>query len=174
MAQEQDAPDAVVLAELSLGFAARRDGTLDVAVTHLEHLLEIARREARPTPYLPMVLSELGHAARQRGDTEAALALHTEAFEVADAMNAPWDVIGALEGLASAWPDPAGAAGLLGAADAARTAGGLVDPPAERDERERLTARLVDALGEDAFQDAYRAGGAWSPAEAMRRAGTTR
>jgi tetratricopeptide (TPR) repeat protein len=174
MAQEQDAPDAVVLAELSLGFAARREGKLDVAVTHLEHLLEIARREAGTALYLPMVLSELGYAAQQRGDAGAAMALHTEAFEAAEAMGAPQDAIGALEGMASVCPDPAAAGRLLGAAAAARAAVDVTDVPAERDERERLTARLVDALGEEAFQDAYRAGGGWSPAEAMRRAGTTR
>jgi predicted ATPase/DNA-binding SARP family transcriptional activator len=174
MAQEQDAPDAVVFAELGLGFAARRDGKLDVAVAHLEHLLEIARREARPALYLPMVLSELGYAAQQRGDTAAAVALHTEAFEAAEGMGAPRDAIGAVEGVASAYPDPVVAARLLGAADAARAAGDVADAPAERDERERLTARLVDALGEYAFQDAYRAGGAQTPAEAMRQAGTTR
>jgi hypothetical protein len=76
--------------------------------------------------------------------------------------------------VASAYPDPVVAARLLGAADAARAAGDVADAPAERDERERLTARLVDALGEYAFQDAYRAGGAQTPAEAMRQAGTTR
>jgi hypothetical protein len=174
MAVELDVPAAIVFAELSLAIGARHEGRLDVAVTHLEHLLELARRDARPALYLPMVLSELGYAAQQRGDRAAGLARHVEAVEAAEAMAAPRDAVGALEGVASACADPGDAARLLGAAAAARSAADFAASPAEREVVENVTARLVAALGEDAFRAAYRAGGAWTPAEAMRRADTTR
>jgi predicted ATPase/DNA-binding SARP family transcriptional activator len=179
MAAEQNSAGALAFAELSLGFAARRDGKLDVAITHLEHLVELARRDEQPALYLPMVLVELGYAAEQVGDRETALARHVEAFELAqtmvpETMVAPRDAISALEGVASAVADPRAAAGLLGAAAAARVETGIAVTHAERTEHERITARLVAALGEDAFEAAYRAGGGWSLTEAMRRAGTTR
>jgi predicted ATPase/DNA-binding SARP family transcriptional activator len=179
MAAEQNSTAALAFAELSLGFAARRDGKLDLATAHLEHLVEMARREEQPALYLPMVLVELGYAAEQAGDLQTALARHVEAFEVAqttvpDAMVAPRDAISALEGVASAVADPRTAAELLGAAAAARADTGIAATHAERNEQERITARLVAALGEDAFAAAHRAGGGWSLTEAMRRAGTKR
>lgn len=97
LAVEQGAPAAIVFAELSLGFAARRDRKLDVAVTHLQHLAELGRQENQPALYLPMVLVELGYAAEQGGDPAAGLALHLEAFQAAQAMGAPRDTITALE-----------------------------------------------------------------------------
>jgi predicted ATPase/DNA-binding SARP family transcriptional activator len=179
MAAEQNSTAALAFAELSLGFAARRDGKLDLATAHLEHLVEMARREEQPALYLPMVLVELGYAAEQAGDLQTALARHVEAFEVAqttvpDTMVAPRDAISALEGVASAVADPRTAAELLGAAAAARADTGIAATHAERNEQERITARLVAALGEDAFAAAHRAGGGWSLTEAMRRAGTKR
>jgi len=93
---------------------------------------------------------------------------------VPDTMVAPRDAISALEGVASAVADPRTAAELLGAAAAARADTGIAATHAERNEQERITARLVAALGEDAFAAAHRAGGGWSLTEAMRRAGTKR
>jgi hypothetical protein len=179
MAAEQNSTAALAFAELSLGFAARRDGKLDLATAHLEHLVEMARREEQPALYLPMVLVELGYAAEQAGDLQTALARHVEAFDVAqttvpDTMVAPRDAISALEGVASAVADPRTAAELLGAAAAARADTGIAATHAERNEQDRITARLVAALGEDAFAAAHRAGGGWSLTEAMRRAGTKR
>ncbi|ETK30921.1 BTAD domain-containing putative transcriptional regulator, partial [Microbispora sp. ATCC PTA-5024] len=102
LAAEQDWPAAMVFAELGLGFAARRAGRLDVAVAHLERLVERARRDAQPALFLPMTLVELGYAAEQGGDPATGLARHAEAFDAARAMGAPRDAIGALEGIASA------------------------------------------------------------------------
>ncbi len=150
MAVEQNQPAAMVFAELSLGFAARRDGKLDLATTHLRHLEETARREDQPALYLPMVLVELGHVAQQSGDPAGALALHAEAFDIAHAMDGPRDAVGALEGLACA-AAPEVAARLLGAAAAARTALGTPAAPAERDDLDPVTDRLVAALGEERF-----------------------
>src|SRR6185312_9348846 len=71
LAVEQGSPSAIVFAELGLGFAARRDGKLDLATTHLTRLAEKGRSEAQPALYLPMVLVELGYALEQSGDPAA-------------------------------------------------------------------------------------------------------
>jgi len=93
---------------------------------------------------------------------------------VPDMMGAPRDAISALEAVASAVADPRTAAEMLGAAAAARAETGIAITPAERTEQERVTARLVAALGEDAFAAAHRAGGGYGLTEAMRRAGMKR
>ncbi|MET8047375.1 BTAD domain-containing putative transcriptional regulator [Streptosporangium sp. NPDC005286] len=167
LAGEQDSVGVVVFAELSLGFAARRDGRLDVATTHLEHLAELARRDAQPALFLPMVLVELGYAAEQGGDPATGLARHVEAFDVAQAMGAPRDAIGALEGIASAaaYSVPEVAARLLGAAAAARRAAEFAAAPTERDELERITDRLIAALGRERFDALVAAGRDLSPGE---------
>nr|ASV46777.1 putative ATPase [uncultured bacterium] len=166
LAVEQDNPASAVFAELSLGLAARRDGKLDIAATHLEHLVDQGRSENQPALYLPMVLVELGYAAEQSGDPAAGLALHLEAFDAAQEMGAPRDAVAALEAMASAAPGPAVAARLLGAASAARAAAGLAAAPAERDELDRVTARLVADLGRDAFDTLVAEGHDLGPGEA--------
>ncbi|MGN9774536.1 BTAD domain-containing putative transcriptional regulator [Micromonospora sp. H33] len=162
LAVEQGSPAARVFAELCLGIAARRDGKLDLAVTHLERLVEEGGDDA---VFLPMVLTELGRAVAD-DDPERAFALHARAYDIGVAIAAPLDVVGALDGLASAVPDPAVAARILGAAAAARAASGVPVAPAERDDIDRLTARLVGAVGADGFAAAYRAGHDLSPGEA--------
>ncbi|WP_244236097.1 BTAD domain-containing putative transcriptional regulator [Micromonospora inaquosa] len=166
LAQEQDSPSALVFAEMSLGLAARRDGKLDLAVPHLTRLAQRGRAEAQPALYLPPVLVELGHAVEQGGDPDGALALHVEAFEVAEAMAAPRDAIYALEGMASAVRVPEVAARLLGAAAAARLATRAPSSPAERDETDRVTERVRGALGRDRFDALVGEGAKLSPGEA--------
>jgi hypothetical protein len=172
LAVEQDQPAAIVFAELSLGFAARRDGKLDVATTHLRHLVEMAGRDRHPALYLPMVLVELGHATDQGGDPAAALALHAEAFDMAQAMNGSRDAIGALEGLACATDAPEVAARLLGAAAAARTALDAPAAPAQRDDLDRVTGRLVAALGRPRFDALVAEGTTLRPEQARALIGT--
>ncbi|MET8092093.1 BTAD domain-containing putative transcriptional regulator [Micromonospora sp. NPDC005220] len=166
LAQEQGPPSALVFAEMSLGLAARRDGKLDLAVTHLTRLAERGRAEAQPALYLPPVLVELGHAVEQGGDPDGALALHVEAFEVAEAMAAPRDAIYALEGMASAVRVPEVAARLLGAAATARLATRAPSSPAERDETDRVTERVRGTLGPDRFDALVGEGAKLSPGEA--------
>ncbi|MEV7327723.1 BTAD domain-containing putative transcriptional regulator [Micromonospora sp. NPDC093244] len=166
LATEQSSPSALVFAEMGLGLAARRDGKLDLAVTHLTRLAERGRAEAQPALYLPPVLVELGHAVEQGGDADAALALHVEAFEVAEAMAAPRDAIYALEGMASAVRVPEVAARLLGAAAAARLAARAPCSPAERDETDRVTERVRATLGRDRFDALVDEGTKLSPGEA--------
>ncbi|MFJ8579364.1 BTAD domain-containing putative transcriptional regulator [Micromonospora sp. NPDC093277] len=163
---EHDAPAAVVFAEMCLGMAARRSAKLDVAITHLTRLADEGRGEPRPALYLPMVLVELGYAVEQLGDSAAALALHTEAFDVADVAGWPRDTTGALEGMASAVSAPDLAARLLGAASAARLVLDAPAAPAERDEIDRVTERVVAVLGRDRFDALLAEGSRLSPDEA--------
>ncbi|WP_433206292.1 BTAD domain-containing putative transcriptional regulator [Dactylosporangium sp. CS-047395] len=151
LATAQGNPSAIVFAELGLGIGARREGRLDVAGEHLGRLAEQGRAEAQPALYLPMVLVELGYAAETRGDPAGAAALHREALAAAEAMGSPRDGIAALEGLAAVIPDPVEAARVLGDAAARRVRFEAPAAPAERDEIDRVTARLVAALGAERF-----------------------
>jgi hypothetical protein len=109
-----------------------------------------------------MVLVELGYAVELGGDPAAALALHKRAFDVAEAMNAPRDMVSALEGIASVLPDLTAAARVFGAAAAARTRLGMPPGPAERDEIDRVAARM------QGFEEAMATG--LSPAQARAQA----
>ena len=68
--------------------------------------------------------------------------------------------------MASAAADPAVGARLLGAAAAARSATEFAAAPAERDDLDRITARLVAALGRDRFDALVAEGAQLSPGEA--------
>ncbi|MEU8288970.1 BTAD domain-containing putative transcriptional regulator [Micromonospora sp. NPDC048905] len=166
LAVDQGSPGAVIFAEMSLGMAARRDGKLDLAVTHLTRLVDLGRSETQPALYLPMVLVELGYAVEQGGDPDAALALHIEAFEAAEAMATMRDAVGPLEGMAAAARSPEVAARLLGAAAAARLAAQSPAAPAERDDTDRTTARLRAELGPERFDALLAEGAKLSPSEA--------
>ncbi|MET8320914.1 BTAD domain-containing putative transcriptional regulator [Micromonospora sp. NPDC005189] len=166
LAVEQGAPSALVFAEMSLGMAARRDGKLDVAVAHLTHLVEQGRGETQPALYLPMILVELGYAVEQGGDPDAALALHIEAFDAAEAMATPRDAINPLEGMAAAVRSPEVAARLLGTAAAARVAAQAPAAPAERDDIDRVAGRVLAALGREHFDALVAEGAKLSPGEA--------
>ncbi|MFJ6155058.1 BTAD domain-containing putative transcriptional regulator [Micromonospora profundi] len=166
LALEQATPSAIVFAQMSLALAARRDGKLDVAVTHLSHLVEQGRAEPCPALYLPLVLVELGYAVEQDGDPDAALALHVEAFEAAEAIASTRDTIGPLEGMASAVRSPEAAARLLGAAAAARLVTRSPASPTERDEIDRVAERLLAVLGRERFDALVADGMELSPSEA--------
>jgi hypothetical protein len=150
LAVEQGAPTAVVFAEMSLGFAARRSGRLDQAVVHLTRIADRGRVEPQPPPYLPMILVELGYARELQGDPAAAWALHVESYEAS--IGSTRDGIGAVEGMATL-AEPAVAARLLGAAATARDQNAAPAAPAEQDELDRAARRAVAALGQERFDD---------------------
>jgi hypothetical protein len=113
-----------------------------------------------------MILVELGYAAEQKGEPEAGLELHREAFDTARAMGAPRDAALALEGLASAVAAPEVSARLLGAAAAARVALSAPASPAEADETDRVTERVVAALGRERADALLAEGSRLGPDEA--------
>jgi predicted ATPase/DNA-binding SARP family transcriptional activator len=164
LAVEQDSHPGKVFAEFGLGVAARREGKLDIAETHLRNLREMARREEGDghALYLNTVLNELGFAAELRGDAETALALHLEALDVSLDFGESRSIAVALVGMAGATAlagDPGPAARLLGAATEIRRATALPPSPGERDEVNRITATVRAALGGDGFAAELARGG---------------
>ena len=126
---------------INLGTLARREGKFDVAETHLRKVLTWHRQMGyAPDVAKSMVLTELGFAAEQRGDPEAAQAFHLDGLVIARELGDPRAVAVALEGLAGAQA-LAGyyecAARLLGTAAATRGAAQTPLPPAERDDVDR-------------------------------------
>ncbi|MFB9723086.1 AfsR/SARP family transcriptional regulator [Planobispora longispora] len=161
-----------IFALMGLAFAARRNGEIDRAEVHLREVLEQTPRDDAgdvPPPYLPMIMTELGFAAEERGDAAAALALHLEALDLVAKMDASRDVPITLDGLAGALA-LAGchdrAARLLGAAAAIRASSSIPISSAERDDVDRITARVRDALGGDLFAAESGRGAALTPEEA--------
>jgi predicted ATPase len=148
LAAEQGQRPGEVFATISLAFAARRACDLDTAEEHLRWLLASARAQqsgdASP-PYLPMVLTELGLLAADRGDPAAALAWQREGFAASRDAGSRQGMAWALTGMAAALAldGRAGlAAQLLGAADAARATTG--QPLSDVDQAE--LARTTDAV----------------------------
>ncbi|HEY0694237.1 MAG TPA: tetratricopeptide repeat protein, partial [Kribbella sp.] len=131
------------LAELVLGFAARRAGSLDEAEKRLQAMVDAAREQDEQVLYLSVVLEELGFTLELRGQYEAARALHAEAFQIARDYDSRRGMCWALEGLAATYIDqPELAARLLAAAAAARQADRHLVTPAEATDIERVAARI--------------------------------
>jgi predicted ATPase/DNA-binding SARP family transcriptional activator len=159
-----------VFAEINLGTLARREGKLDVAETHLRKVLTWHRQMGyAPDVAKSMVLTELGFAAEQRGDSEAAQAFHLDGLAIARELGDPRAVAVALEGLAGAQAlagDHECAARLLGTAAATRDAAQTPLPVAERGDVDRLTTAARAALGNDQFDAQLRHGAAMTPEQA--------
>jgi tetratricopeptide (TPR) repeat protein len=172
---EQGQRAGEVFATISLAFAARRSGQLDVAEEHLRWLLSTARKqrsEEGTPPYLSMVLVELGWLATLRGDVAAALRWHGEGFDVHEADGAEHGMASALEGMAAALVPsrPAVAARLLGAASAARGRSGHVLSVSERAELDRVT-QAVQLAAPD-FDTLFTRGAEDTPSVARSHLGT--
>ena len=75
-------------AEVGLGLVARRQGKLEIAEAHLSRWLNWCR-QADGDMGAAFILAELGFIAEQRGDAEAALALHLDGFSSARATGDP-------------------------------------------------------------------------------------
>ncbi|MFC7546497.1 BTAD domain-containing putative transcriptional regulator [Plantactinospora sp. GCM10030261] len=161
-----------ILLELVLGIAARRDGLLDLAETHLGGLERGASADDPPL-YLSLVLTELGFAAELRGDAAEAVRRHTAAFTTAGQLGGPRDVAYALVGMAGALSvagEHRSAARVLGSAEAARRSGGLPAGPAETADTDRIVGAVRAALGDADYAIELERGGALTPEEALRLA----
>jgi predicted ATPase/DNA-binding SARP family transcriptional activator len=179
LAVEQGHQISVSLAEIGLGFTALREGDLDLAETHLLTLLKAVPQdpEAPPPMHLSLVQVGLGHVAERRGDAATALAFYRDALTIAVRFHGPRDAAFAVEGLAGAL-SLAGrhghAARLLGAAAAARRSSGLPPGPVERDDIDRIMARIRAALPDDAVAAETAQGATLSPADCLREIGAIR
>ncbi|WP_188190530.1 BTAD domain-containing putative transcriptional regulator [Nonomuraea sp. SYSU D8015] len=160
LAADQGFRDGEIQAEMGLAFAARRAGRVELAEKHLLRLLEGVPRgpDVEPVLYLSDVLTELGCLAELRGDPAEALALHAEALAAAQKIGDPRGQAGIVEAAASASGATEKAARLLGLAAAGREHHRTPAGPWERAEIERVSARVRDALGEEAFAAAYEQG----------------
>ncbi|MEV0234191.1 BTAD domain-containing putative transcriptional regulator [Nonomuraea sp. NPDC050786] len=162
LAESQGYMEGTIMGQMGLAFAARRAGRLDLAETHLRLLVEAVPRgpDVEPAVHLPDTLIELGFLLELRGDPEAAMDLHVEALAAAHRIGDPRTMAWAVEGVAAAAGPTEKAAMLLGLAAAARERNQTPAGAAERADIERVSARVRDALGEDAFAAAYREGAA--------------
>ncbi|SDM36156.1 BTAD domain-containing putative transcriptional regulator [Allokutzneria albata] len=153
VATERSIAPQIGFASGGLALAARRMGLLDTAEAHLRATLEWERRIDYATG-MAFILTQLGFVAEQRGDLDAAVAWHREGLAAARQTHDLRAVALSLEGFAGTRVlagDPAGAARLLGVAEAAREAAGFPLPPAERDDVDRITEAGASALGAEAF-----------------------
>ncbi|TWF75727.1 putative ATPase [Pseudonocardia hierapolitana] len=144
-------------AELGLALSARRQGRFDEAEAWLRKWLAYDRR-LESDMAIALILAELGFIAEQRGDADAACALHLEGLAAARKAADPRAVALALEGLAGVEAlcgDHERAARLLGAAAALRAEVGAPLPAGERGDVDRITATCRAAVGDDAFASAF-------------------
>ncbi|MGK5552559.1 AfsR/SARP family transcriptional regulator [Actinomadura kijaniata] len=147
LARAQGNRSGEMFAEVGLALGARREGRLDDAERHLTLVLAW-NREVGYAPGTAHSLAELGFVAEQRGDAATARARFTESLEIArrtgDARAAAFAQEG-LAGVAVLEGDPAEAARLLAAAEAARVSVGAPLPPAERGDVDRIRAAIRSA-----------------------------
>ncbi|KAB8196390.1 AAA family ATPase [Nonomuraea phyllanthi] len=157
--------------EVGLALIDRREGKLDAAEKRMEQMLDRYRHVAFAQGPA-FFLAELGFVAEQRGDGETALSRHLDGLSYAETTGDPRALALALEGLAGAQTllgHHDHAAGLLGAADAARRSAGAPMPAAERGDVDRITARAQAALGEDAFAAEFDRGARLTPGDCVAR-----
>ncbi|WP_329079906.1 BTAD domain-containing putative transcriptional regulator [Streptosporangium sp. NBC_01469] len=148
-----------VHAEIGLALGARRAGDFALAEKHLRNTLSW-HREVDFGPGPALLLAELGFLAEQRGDASEALALHRQSLAVARDGGDPRALALAQEGLAGAYAlagQPVRAARLLGAATRARESSGAPLPENERGDVDRITARVLAALGRERFATEFSA-----------------
>ncbi|WP_261569141.1 tetratricopeptide repeat protein [Frankia gtarii] len=84
---------------LSIGWAQRESGNLELADQALREALSFARREGRAEK-ISQILKELGHLARQRGDLPLAADYLEESLATARQVNTADAIVGALQALA--------------------------------------------------------------------------
>jgi hypothetical protein len=129
--------------------------------------------EARGAEGEALARSCLGFVLGDLGEVEAAAASHRAALAIGVAADLPAARALGLEGVAAgvAGVDATAAARLLGAAEQLWDA--AVGAPSHEEDRARLRAVLVEALGDDVFAAKVAAGRALPPADALALATTT-
>jgi non-specific serine/threonine protein kinase len=160
----------VALAHQGLGYVATRLGEYAEARRELEAALESARDigDHRLTAH---ALADLGSAWALAGGTEQATLLTSAALGIAIEMDLRFEAVAAIEVAAYLLAhsgDPATAARLFGAADAARRALGSSLPPHEQAERRALDATILASLEEEAVVRAAASGASLEVGEAAQ------
>jgi ATP/maltotriose-dependent transcriptional regulator MalT len=143
-----------------LGQAEALLGDLEDAKAHLDQAMQIARDMAMPTMTVS-ALVQRGRVARTEGAIAESADLFHEGLQVAVDRRLRPLVAECIESLASLAVDAdsdAEAARLFGAADAMRTAMGMLRPPIDIPAYEADIDTARARLGPDAFAEAYHAG----------------
>jgi predicted ATPase len=159
LATEQGHRSTQALAQLVLGFAARRTGDLEAAEKRLQAMVDAVRKQDEPVLYLSILLDELGYTLELQDDLVRARELHVEAYQISREHESHRGMCWALEGLAACVDDKVVAARLLGVAAAVRAAEGYGIAAAEQTDIDRAAAAARAVLGGEAFDAQYRAGG---------------
>jgi len=159
----------IALSLNSLGDVAYAQGDKTRAAALYEDGL-ILFRELGDTWGMALTLDDLGAIAAERQDYARAAALYEESLLLRCDGSDKQGVSASLQGLARVAAEVgrhAPAARLLGAATALRKAIGTPLPPAERRDYERTEALVRAALDAAAFDEAWAAGSALSPQDAV-------
>jgi predicted ATPase/class 3 adenylate cyclase len=155
-----------------LGEVARRRGDAELAGALHEESLAL-RRELGDKYGTASALACLGTLARAQGDLERATLLYADSLALFRDLGDRAGVVTCLEGLASvaaARGDGALAVRLIASAEAQREALGLVVPPCDRAEHERILSLARALLDETAFAAARAEGRALAPEQAVAMA----
>jgi predicted ATPase/DNA-binding winged helix-turn-helix (wHTH) protein len=159
---------ALNLANLAIVVHARGDGAK--AATLFEETLTLAR-DLGDSFLISEVLRERGRAECRDGNLDSAEATLVESLTIAGDLTDPRGAATALEGfaeLAVAKHAPKRAATILGAAARLREEMGLPIPGHGDREHARVVGATRAALGDDAFDQAWREGSAMDLEEAVR------
>jgi predicted ATPase/DNA-binding SARP family transcriptional activator len=153
---------------ISLGVVARYRNDARGAAALLGESLELSRsigfREG-----IAWCEEQLGLVAFDEGDLPGAAARLRSSYALHRDLRDRWRMASVLEDLAAVSTDPEQAAWLLGQAHATREAIGTVLAPCERPQHERSAALAKAALGQAAYEAAWRRGAAASgPDEFVR------
>lgn len=137
----------------NLGRVARDQGDLDRAVELFGESL-VYRQEVGDRLGYAMTINHLGNIARDRGDSRRAVERYIECLEIRRDLGDKLGCVKTVEDIA-ALAVGAGhavtAARFLGAANAHRVALGAPVPPADREQHERIVARVREQLDAAAF-----------------------
>jgi tetratricopeptide (TPR) repeat protein len=161
---------AVNLGNLAIVVHAR--GDTEKAASLFEESLTFAR-DVGNSFLISEVIGARGRAECRDGNLESAEASLVESLTIAGDLTDPHAAVEALEGfaeLAVAKHAAKRAATILGAAARLREEMGLPIPVHEEREHKRMAAATREALGDDAFDRAWREGGAMELEEVVRYA----
>lgn len=159
----------IIQALIVLGRIALVDGDVDTAEALEEEAIERCRGDIDKW-LIAAAMNNLGRVARAQGHYELAARRHAESLRLRRDLGARRDVAECLTdfgALAAAQADWMRAAQFLGAAESLRQAIGTRLPPVDQAEFEDLRTQVQSRLDYSSWSNAYAAGKAMSPEEAI-------
>jgi predicted ATPase len=160
LAREANDLGEVARALANLGEVYFHLGDVELAATHHEQALVLARQVGR-VDVVAYQLGDLGNVARRRGQLERAASLHREALTMKYALADRRRIAISLEDMAALAADEGRmvqAARWLGAAAQLRATIDTPLPEPERIAAQETTARILAALGNEAWSDEFATG----------------